>query len=355
MRIAIIGCGFIANTHASALMQQKQEIVQVVDSDLSNAREFAERWKIKQYSALFEDALSDDVDCVHVCTPPMFHFDMVRKILLAGKHVICEKPLCLEANQAKSLYELTKEKNLIGAVNFNVRYHDACQKAKDAILDAGFGPIRLIHGSYLQEFHMLPAAYMWRYIPDFAGKMRAVTEIGSHWIDLVRFWTGLEIVEVSSSFGVFEQERKMKNGVMYGREFAEGSSLYIESEDAAIVSLRFDNNAIGSLLLSEVSPGRSNYISIEVTGSNKSVSWCSEDPYRLNKGAQFKGIQSTVNPFSGGFPETFSTFFEQVYKQLQTSTNECAYPTFYDGYKNAAICEAIYSSAKSNSSWVEVK
>ncbi len=356
MKVAIVGCGFIADTHAQTLKQLNHTIVVAVDENLQRAESFKSKWGAQRATDNFDEAIADGIDCVHLCTPPALHFNMIKAVFKAKKHIVCAKPLCLSSAQAKELMELAAGNGLLSAVNFNVRYHEACQRAKDIISLPDFGQIRLIHGSYLQEFHILPAAYMWRYIPDLAGKMRAVTEIGSHWIDLVRFWTHLEIEQVSANFGRFNPNRILKDGMMYPAEDG-GKTICVDSEDAAIVSLRFSNGAIGSLLLSEVSHGRSNSINIEVTSSKRSVWWCSEDPYRLNTAEHYKGVTSMVNAFGGGFPDNFFSFFQKFYATLENGLyqerNE--FPTFYDGWVNVAVCEAIYESARNNSVWTEVK
>lgn len=354
MKVAIVGCGNIARTHANALIQQKQDIVLAVGHNLEKAKAFAEEWNIPASSACFEDALADGIDCVHICTPPAMHYEMAKAALLAGKHVICEKPLCLKSEQAKELYLLAKEKGLLAAVNFNVRYHEACQRGRKLVNSPDFGALQLIHGAYLQEFHVLPAQYMWRYIPELGGQMRAVTEIGSHWIDLVRFWTGLEITAVSANFGCFHPKRYKKDGLMYAGEQAGSEPVSVDSEDAAVICLRFSNGAIGSLLLSEVSHGRSNCIKLEASSDENSIWWCSETPYQLSVARKFEGVTTVTNAFGGGFPDTFSSFFESVYSALETG-KQTDYPSFYDGYQNAAVCEAIYQSAKNHANWTEVK
>lgn len=134
MKVAIVGCGNIAATHAKALIQQKQEIVLAVGRDQSKAKAFAETWNIPSHSNQFTDALASGVDCIHICTPPAMHYDMAKAALLAGKHVVCEKPLCLNSEQARELYQLAQEKGLLAAVNFNVRYHEACQRGRKIVL-----------------------------------------------------------------------------------------------------------------------------------------------------------------------------------------------------------------------------
>ena len=145
MKVAIVGCGNIAATHAKALIQQNQEIVLVIGRDQSKAKAFAEIWNIPSHSNQFTDALASSVDCIHICTPPAMHYEMAKAALLAGKHVICEKPLCLNSEQARELYQLAEERGLLAAVNFNVRYHEACQQGRKIVATPGFGAPRLVH------------------------------------------------------------------------------------------------------------------------------------------------------------------------------------------------------------------
>lgn len=356
MRIAIIGCGWIAGTHAQALREMGHGIAVVIDRDAKTAEAFGERWRADRSGTDPVAALADDIDAIHICTPPTLHYPMVKDALNAGKHVICEKPLCLQTDDAKELMLLAKEKKRVGAVNFNLRFYDACQRAKSIIAHPDFGKVFFVHGAYLQEFHALPCEDGWRYQPELAGPMRATTEIGSHGIDLIRFWTGLEISEVSANFGRFTPERFVSDGVMDTHGKTGSKKVTVASEDVAVISMRFHNGAMGSLVLSEVSHGRTNRITLEVTGAAQSVWWNSEKPYHLNSGRRSEGVRSQVNAFSGGFPNTFKAFFEEVYRDIETGkpSEKPSYPTFYDGYVNAAVCEAIHQSASHNSAWVPV-
>ncbi|MCB6342862.1 Gfo/Idh/MocA family protein [Enterocloster lavalensis] len=357
MKIAIIGCGFIAATHAQALTGMNLPITVAVDANLRAAQAFAEKWNIPEHTDLLDRVLEKDIDVVHVCTPPTLHYEMVRRIIQAGKHVICEKPLCLNPAQARDLARMANETGIVSAVNFNVRFHEACGRVKAAASSENFGRICLIKGSYEQEFHVLPADYMWRYQKELAGPMRATTEIGSHWIDLVRYLTGLEILEVSATYGMFTPDRFVKDGIMYEEEQPGSTKITVDSDDAVCATLKFSNGALGSLLLSEVTCGRNNYVSMEISGSKQSVSWNSEDPYRMCTASKFSGTTSSVNAFGGGFPETFASFFQEVYRDILSGkrSDRPSYPTFEDGYQNAAVCQAIYESANNHSIWTEVK
>lgn len=357
MRTAIIGSGLTAGIHAQGLRELGHTIAAVINVNLKSAEAFAKQHNAERFGDDFALALASDIDCVHVCTPPILHYKMVKDALNMGKHVVCEKPMCLNPDEAKELMLIAKERGLVGSVNFNVRFYDACKRARKLISASGFGDISLIHGSYLQEFHALPDGYTWRYRPELAGQMRATTEIGSHWIDLARFWTGLEINEVSANYGKFAPERYVSDGVMYKEKKENSKKITVTSDDAAVISMRFSNAAIGSILLSEVSHGRNNRISIEVSGTEQSVWWNSEDPYKLNSSVKLGGVNTQINSFGGGYPNTFKAYFEEVYKDIENGrpSKNPLYPTFYDGYINSAVCAAIYESANNNSAWVKVK
>lgn len=357
MRIAIVGCGNIANMHAGILKSMNHEIVLAIDHQEENARRFADMWSIGRYSADINHITGSDIDCVHICTPPTKHYEQIKLSLDHGKHVICEKPMCIDSSESKELMLLAEQRGLVGALNFNVRFHHGCQEIKNTVHSDTFGQPILIHGQYLQAFHLLPAEYSWRYQPEISGPMRATTEIGSHWIDLARFLTGLEIVEVAANFAMFHPIRHLRDAVMYGEKTENSTLISVHSDDAAFVTLRFSNGALGNLLLSEVSHGRQNSLSVEVTSDKNSIWWNSESPYQINSSSDKSTRNISTNAFGGGFPDTFQSLFECVYHDIEQGavSKDPSYPTFYDGYQNSCVCDAIYQSANNNGSWTKVQ
>lgn len=356
MKSALIGPGFIAHTHAQALAHMGRRFQAVVGTSEEKAAAFRKQWDIAESTADFGRLLEDDIGVVHVCTPPALHYDMVKELLLAGKHVICEKPLCTDAEEARALFELSRKTGAVTAVNFNVRYHEACRRFRHKMAEGDLGRPLLIQGTYEQEFHILPTDYSWRYKEKTAGPMRATTEIGSHLIDLIRFLTGLEITSVSASYGCFTPERRVKDGIMYAEEIPGAETVKVSSDDAVSASFRLENGALGNVFLSEITHGRSNYLSLEITGTKETVRWNSEDPYKLYTAAHLAGTRCETNAFGGGFPDTFSDFFQDVYRDIDAGrpSENPPYPTFWDGYKNAAVCEAIFKSAHNHSAWTAV-
>ncbi len=355
MNIGIIGTGLTANIHADLLRGIGQKLVAVVGSSLKSASAFAEAWQVSAFSDDLQLLANPEIDCVHICTPPTLHFAALKQCLLWGKHLICEKPLCLSPEEAWEIYQLAQEKGLHVGVNFNVRYHSQLSEAKSMLAQKDFGSIFLLHGVYLQEFHALPEAYSWRYEEKLAGSLRAVSEIGSHLIDISRFLTQLEIHSVSASFGRQSPWRKCIEGIMYPSPTAEEANLQVGSEDAAVISIRFQNGAIGSFVLSEVSHGRNNCLKLEITGSQKSLWWDSEKPFQLSCAQKGQGVQTWTNAFGNSFADTVKAFFKDFYGCLENqSCRSSSYATALDGYKVATVCQAIEKSAQEEGAWTTV-
>ena len=354
MKVAIIGTGFIANTHVAILQSLGHDVFYVVHKTMEKAVIFAEKWKIPNATTDFQAAINH-CEVIHICTPPLAHFNYAKEAILANKHIICEKPLTVNPKEAKKLHDLANIHKVVAAVNFNVRYHTASASAKALIAAPTFGKIRMIHGAYLQEFHAESDFYNWRYQPAIGGKMRGTTEIGSHWIDLVRYWTGLEIEAVAANFANFQPQRYLtKDGIIHPKAQENSKLVTIESEDVAIILIKFSNGAIGNLVLSEVAHGRKNQLQLEVTGTHQSIWWNNEQPYQLHQGQKGQPSLIHTNPFGGGFTDTFTELFKAVYQQIAKPSSPQDYPTFEDGYINALVCNAIYESAKNEAKWVTV-
>lgn len=359
MKAGIWGAGGIAASHAEALASAGVTLSAVVDRSEGAACAFQDRWGAQYGGTDAAQLLAPDIDAVHICTPPNLHYEMAKLLLEHGKHVLCEKPLCLEAEQAFSLAELARRHNRVCAVNLNVRYHAACQRARALVGEAEYGPVTLVHGSYLQEFHALPAPYGWRYDENLAGPMRAVTEIGTHWMDLAQYISGLKIKRVSALFGRHSPVRYLEeeSGLMYAESAQGRTRVEVASEDSAAITVQFENGALGSLVLSEVAPGRSNRLSIEVTGRGKNLWWNSEAIGALHVGQKGQGYNTEVFAFGdNGFNGSFRGLVSGFYAAVKGNKEEMGrLPSFADGAAVAAICAAVYESAMRDCAWVEVK
>lgn len=349
---AIYGTGMIANEHARALRSLNIPIAAVVCRNEAHAKTFADAWGIPASGT--DTALLEKADCVHICTPPTAHFEIISGLLKKGKHIICEKPLCLDAGEAQKLAALAEEAGTVCAVDFNVRFHPALVQARELIAAPEFGQVLLLHGSYLQEFGAEPAMLDWRYDPAIAGQMHAVTEIGSHWMDLAQFLSGKKITAVSAQFDRFHPMRYTDGRHLYN-EPAEGRTpVTVNSEDAAILNLRFEDGAIGCVTLSEVSHGRQNRLSMEITGEYQSLWWNSEDAGRLCYAQKGCGVREALFAFAEGFSGSVRTLIGTVYRKIQAGADTPCCPTFRDAANNVRLCAAALESANTNGAWITV-
>lgn len=353
MKAAIIGAGFAADVHAAALRTCGIDIAAVVCLDKGDAEAFAGKWHIESRGDDIAIALKKEIDAVHICTPPTTHGALIRQCIRAGKHVVCEKPLCVDSREAEALAKLAEQSNRICAVMLNVRYHMACQRAREIMVSGELGRPLLIHGRYMQEFSALPAPFDWRYKPEIAGKMRTVTELGTHWMNIAEFLSGQEITAVSAQFGRFYPERLLKNGYTCQKDSQEeGMIVTVDSEDAAIVNLKYSNGAIGSVVLSGVSHGRGNYLDIEITCEKGSLWWNEEENNVLHIAAKGNGIRRETFAFGNGFADTFAELLKRFYQSVQNGEPSGDYPGFYEGERVCRICDAVYESAVNNSKWI---
>ncbi len=380
MRTAIIGAGFAGATHVEALRACGVEPALIITKHEDTARAFAVEHGILQWGTDLSLACAEEIDAVHICTPPTSHGKLTEYFLQAGKNVLCEKPLCLDPKEAEKLCKLAKESGKICALTLNVRYHMACQRAREIIGSGALGRPVLIHGNYLQEFGALPAALDWRFVPELGGSMRAVTEIGSHWVDIAQYISGDRISAVSAQFATFHPIRKVVDGVMAAEEEsgqakegsaeqtadktvgqtekikdAAGAVVQVTSEDAAAVNLRFASGAIGSVMLSEISQGRGNRLSLEITCENGNLWWNEEENNLLHTARKGQGVNTEVFAFGNGFGDTFTALLKNFYLAVRTGKPSDDCPTFEEGVNICKVCDAMERSAGQDSKWICVE
>ena len=345
MKAIIIGGGFIARTHIEAIRSLGHEVVCVAGRDAAKTEAFASENGIPHYTTDIDEALACDAGMVHICTPPALHFEIARKCFEAEKNVICEKPLCIDPAEAAALVEEAKraykEKWLVSALCLNVRYYPANLEAARLLQQGTVSEAKIFTGSYLQEFHIPPHPDGWRFDDKKSGGQRAISEIGTHWIDLAYAWTGLHITEVYASLGNWYPSRYRKDGML--TLDPDGEEVITSTEDTAAVTLTFENGAIGTLLLSETSPGHPNDLSIEVTDLKTSYKWDETSPNKLYF-SENGGMTSVEFPACDR-PDTFPALFREVYAAAEGKAHG-SYPTFEDGLYIAKVCAAIRKSGE---------
>lgn len=210
LNVALVGIGFIGEEHVEAIRRTNLgRVVALVGRDLEKTRRKALMLGVdKVYDDIHYVLEDKEIQVVHICTPNLLHYPMVKKALEAGKHVVCEKPLTMTSEEARELVSIAEQKNLINAIHFNIRYYPLIRHAKAVIQKGEIGRAYAVTGSYLQDWLVKDTDYSWRLEASKSGETRAVGDIGTHWMDLVEYVTGLKITEVNADMGTFLSKRK---------------------------------------------------------------------------------------------------------------------------------------------------
>ncbi|HMD88737.1 MAG TPA: Gfo/Idh/MocA family oxidoreductase [Anaerolineaceae bacterium] len=378
IKVGIAGTGFIGPAHLEGLRRNNIRVIGLAESTPELARQKAAELGIEKSYPSFESMLADpEITVVHLATPNYLHFPQAKAALLAGKHVVCEKPLAMTSKESAELVKLATEKLLVNAINFNLRFYPISQQARSMVQSGELGNIFIIQGSYLQDWLFLPTDWNWRLEPGLGGTLRAVADIGSHWMDLTTFITGLRIESVLADFKTFHPIRKKPSKPVetYTGKLLTAADYVdqpITTEDYASILLHFENGACGTLTVSQVSAGRKNRLYYEIDGSKAALAfdsernnelwighrdrpneWLLKDPSLLSPEA--RAITSYPGGHNEGFPDTFKQLFHKVYAYIQKGDFAARpdFPTFADGHYELQLCEAIEQSAKEQL-WVKV-
>jgi predicted dehydrogenase len=379
-KVGVIGVGFIGPAHMEAIRRQGFEVAAIAENTQEQADQAAANLLVPKAYGNWEDLVKDpEIDVVHIASPNYLHYQQAKAALEAGKHVVCEKPLAMNTKQSSELVKLAKEKSLVNAVNFNIRFYPLAQEARARVQAGELGDrLYIIQGSYLQDWLLLDTDWNWRLEPELGGDLRAVADIGSHWMDLVTFITGSTILEVFADFETFIKVRRKptKKIDTFGGKLEvdmEYEEKTIRTEDYAAVLLKFDNGARGMMAVSQVSSGRKNRLFFEINGSDSSLIWDSEKPNELLVGHRPQpneliikdpSLMHDASRWSAAYPGGHAEGFPDTFKQLQSAVYryisageykaETNFPTFLDGHRTLAVDEAILQSAK-NGKWVKVE
>lgn len=378
LKVAVAGTGFIGPAHIEALRRLADiEVVGLTDVTPEIAKQKAEQLGVEKAYANYDELLKDELDGVHICTPNFLHFEMAKKALEAGKNVVCEKPLSMTIKEAEDLVALAEKTGLVNAIHFNLRYYPLIRQMKTMREKGDLGEVYSVMGSYLQDWLYYETDYNWRLEPDKSGDSRAIADIGSHLIDLVEYITGLEIVEVMADFNTIHKTRKkpLKAIETYSGKMLQPedyASVPINTEDYATVLLRFNNGNKGVVTVSQVSAGRKNRGTLEISGSKQAFAWTSESPNEMwiGKREGQNGVlirdpsllyqeSAALISFPGGhnegFPDTSKQLFKEVYKAVKEGKQpqNPLFPTFKDGLREMVLCERIVESHRKQA-WVRV-
>ncbi len=373
---AIIGSGFIGAVHIEALRRIGVRVVGLLEATPELGRTRVEELGLpRAYSSLAELLDDEAVQVVHVTSPNELHHPQVKAILAAGRHVVCEKPLAMTSTESAELVALAAASGLVNAVNFNIRFYPLNQHVTGLVREGGIGDVRLVTGRYFQDWLLYDTDWNWRLEKDQGGVLRAVGDIGSHWLDLTTFLTGRRVEAVMADLTTFIPVRQRPVGAVqtFSTERATQTiPVEIHTEDVATILLRFEGGARGSVAISQLSPGRKNSLAYQIDGSSSAVAWDSEQPDQLwighrdrpnelllrNPALLNAGGRAAARLPGGhveGFADTFSAVFTAVYDDViaGTPSPSPAYATFADGHEEMLVGDAVLESSRSGR-WVEI-
>ena len=372
---AVVGTGFIGVVHVEALRRLGVQVHGVVGSSRDRATVRSRELGLPPAYESFEAMLADPrVEVVHITSPNHLHHEHASAALRAGKHVVCEKPLAMTPAQSAELLQLAEQSGRVHAVNFNLRFYPLCRHVRGLVKQGELGDIRLISGHYLQDWLLLDTDWNWRLEPELGGELRAVADIGSHWMDLTTFLAGKRITSVMADLATFIKTRRRPAGPVETFATDHGGKTVareIHTEDSAMILLRYEDETRGALTVSQVSPGRKNSLVFEIDGSTSAAAWNSErpdelwlghrgrpneillrDPALLNEDA--RAATSLPGGHAEGFADTFKALYAAVYRAVAEGKPGEGYPTFADGHDEMLVCDAVARSSRERR-WVDVE
>ena len=376
LRAAVVGAGFVGRAHIEALRRLAIPIQGVLGSSLTRTQEACRALGIERVYQSMEDLASDgSVDVVHVCTPNQLHFPQTESALQAGKHVMCEKPLAMNSQETAALVQLARKQRRVGAVTYNLRYYPLCQEAHWLVKKGAIGEPRIVHGMYLQDWLFYPNDWNWRLDPGLGGTMRAVADIGTHWLDLICWITGRKLTELCADLAtVIPVRQRPKGPVETFQKNADTATepVQVTTDDYGSILLHFEGGLRGVLTVSQVSAGRKNRMWFEIDGSEGSLAWDQEQPNVLWIGSrkeanrwlikdpslmspQARGYAAYPAGHAEGYPDTFVQLFKDLYAYIAAADFKAqrSFPTFETGHYEVKLCEFIAVSARERR-WVEV-
>lgn len=376
---AVAGTGFIGPVHAEALKRLGVKVKGILGStpekSLAAARQMGLETGYPDFEAILRDA---EVDAVHLAVPNVWHYEMARRALEAGKHVMCEKPLAMTSAETADLVQLAARSGLQAGVCYNIRYYPLNLEARDRIRRGDAGKVFSVVGSYVQDWLMYDTDYNWRVLAEQGGALRAVADIGTHWMDLVTSVTGLHVNSVFADLHTVHPVRHRPMGeiaTFSGKAHTkmDREPIDIDTEDAGSILFRFEGGAKGLLWVSQITAGRKNCVRYEISGAKQALSWDSEKPNELWIGHRNEPNQQLIKDpglaggfaahfmnypggHNEGFPDSFKQCFRAFYDAIDGASEqrEFVYPTFEEGHKEVQLCEAILTSHQEQR-WVHLR
>ena len=377
LRAGVIGTGFIGPVHIEALKRLGVQVTAVCGST-DSARAAAEKWAIPEvYGGYDHSALcwSANVDVVHITSPNKVHVEQALMAIKAGKHVVCEKPLGMGTHETGRVVRALRKSNRVFAVNYMCRFYPAVLQMRALVKSGKLGKIIHVQGHFFQDWLLKQTDYNWRILSSEGGKLRAVGDIGTHWMDAVSFILGAKADSVFATLETFHKTRLRPKGPVqtFARVDPKKMSRYeVDTDDFASLLLRYDNGVHANASISQVAAGHKCSLAIGIYGSEGSVNWDMQHPNEISLGLRDEPNQVLQRGSAGflddvanytdypaghpeGFPDSHKMHYRAVYEHIASGRKTpVLFATAEDGHHEVRLCEAILKSSE-RQRWVKVR
>jgi predicted dehydrogenase len=343
VRIGFIGAGFARRVQLPALaFVPGTRATAVASGHRANAEAVAREFRLAHvYDDGLELARSDDVDLVIVSSTPDTHARFAIAALEAGKHVLCEKPMALDASEAAQMVAAAERRpDRLAWIDHELRYEPNRKRARELIRANAIGEVRHMELSlkpYLRgDGRPQTSAAPWNWWFDAARGGGILGAVGSHLIDLCRFWTGSEIGHVAGLVETFVPERRDEHGV----------TRPVTADDFASCVLRTKSGAIATITLSTVAHHGPGHLG-QVTGSEGTLLLAGETKLELGKpGGPLEDISAPDDLWEKTKPNnmwarSFVRLLREMVRVLGGGAPEGEPPTFRDGWQVQRVLDAV--------------
>ena len=279
LRIGLIGAGFMGKAHSAAYATMQMhvwppaavpELAVVADQDAAAAASGAARFGFRELTDDWRELVRrDDIDVIDICTPPDSHREIALEAIRHGKHVLVEKPIALNGEEAREMFEAAEAARVKHLVGFSYRRTPAVLYARQLIDDGVIGRLYSFRGCYLQDWCVDPQApRTWRHVASIAGS-GTLGDIGSHIIDIARMMMG-DVDSVVSMVKTWVDERPLDTSPKATRG-------PVTVDDEVMFLCRFREGALGRIEASRFAHGRNNFLGFEINGERGSISFNYEE------------------------------------------------------------------------------
>ncbi|MFD0714338.1 Gfo/Idh/MocA family protein [Paenibacillus sp. GCM10027626] len=374
VRVGMIGYKFMGKAHSLAYRNlpfffdsDAEPVMQAIAGrDEAGVKAAAEKLGWSSYETDWRRLLErDDIDLIDIGSPNNTHAEIAIAAAEAGKHILCEKPLCMNMEEAVRMQQAAHKAGIVHMICHNYRYVPAIRYAKKLIDGGRLGTIYHMRATYLQDWIMDPQfPLVWRLRKEVCGS-GTHGDLMAHSIDLARYLVG-EMTEVSGMMETFIKQRPL--GEMSGglQAAASGTAEYgeVDVDDAVAFLARFASGALGVFEATRFGKGNRNGNTLEINGSKGSLRWDMENMNNLHlyldedeRGMQgFRTINCTEpeHPFAGaywppghiiGYEHTFINLISDLMQGIAGGYSPS--PNFDDGIRNQLVLTAIEQSARS--------